>query len=177
MTNGYEEPVHGLLPDLVGLEVPKLHPRYEVVADVVDILDHSVSQHTDLGIVAGALQHDFGSAKLLAAVDQRHLFAETGQKIRLFHGRISATDDHDLLAAIEEAVAGGAGADAMADELLLIRQIQPACRSARSDDKCARLEPLIVDAQPEGSLGKGGFDHFPVTVLAPQIHALLLHTL
>src|SRR5258708_3519770 len=177
MTNGDQEPVHRLLPDLTGLNVPQLHPRYEVLAGIVDILDYSVSQHTDLGIVAGALQHDFRSAKLLAAVDHRHFFAETGQEIRFFHGRISAADDHNLLPAIEKTVAGGAGADAMADELLLIRQIQPARGGARGDDERPRLEPLIVDAQPEGPLGKVGFDYLAVDVFSAEIRSLLLHVL
>jgi hypothetical protein len=55
-------------------------------------------------------------------VDQRHLAGEVGQEQRLFDGGIAAADHHDLLAAIEEAVAGGAGRDAEALELLLAWQ-------------------------------------------------------
>jgi hypothetical protein len=44
----------------------------------------------------------------------------------LFHRRVAAADHGDLLARRKEAVAGGAGTDAVADQRLLRRQIQPA---------------------------------------------------
>ena len=91
-----------------------------------------------LGLCARAVEHDLRGAELLAAVHQGDLAAEARQEVGLFHGGIAAADHHDLLAAIEEAVAGGAGADAVADQLLLRWQAQPARRSARGDDqRCA----------------------------------------
>ena len=59
--------------------------------------------------------------KLLAAVDDGDLGGEAGEEEGLFHGGVAAADDGDLFAGGEETVAGGAGADAVADEGLLGR--------------------------------------------------------
>jgi hypothetical protein len=74
---------------------------------------------TRSGVGDGALQHDARGAEVLAAVDEGDLGGEAGEEERLFHGGVAAADDGDLLAGGEEAVAGGAGADAVADERLL----------------------------------------------------------
>ena len=97
-----------------------------LLADVVDFIDTVFVTNLIFGLAASAVDHDFRCAERVAAMDQRDFLAEAGEEVRLFHGRIAAADHHDLLAAIEEAVARRAGADAMADELLLGRQIQPA---------------------------------------------------
>ena len=76
-------------------------------------------QELDLGIGARAVQHDLRGAEFIAAMDQRHLCAEAREEVGFFHGGIAAADHHDLLAAVKEAVAGGAGTDAVADQLLL----------------------------------------------------------
>ena len=53
---------------------------------VENVLHHGVGEKADFGIVVGAVQHDLGGAEIVAAVDQRHLAAETGEEIGLFHG-------------------------------------------------------------------------------------------
>ena len=52
-------------------------------------------------------------------MDQRDLGGEIGEIERFLDRRVAAADDHDLLVAEEEAVAGGAGRDAEALEGLL----------------------------------------------------------
>ena len=90
---------------------------------------------------------------------QRDLAAEAREEVGLFHGRIAAADHHDVLAAIEEAVAGGAGADAVADQLLLGFEAQPARRSAGGDDHRARFDPFAFDVEAERARGEVGIDH------------------
>ena len=102
--------------------------------------------------MAGAIQHDFGGAELFAAVHQGDFAAEAREEIGLFHGGIAAADHDDLLAAIEEAVAGGATAHAFADQFLFVGEPQPARAGAAGDDHRARLDPLAFDVEAEGAL-------------------------
>src|SRR5208282_4173385 len=90
---------------------------------------------------------------------QRDLAAEAREEIRLLHGGIAAADDHDFAAAIEEAVARGAGADAVADQLLLRLQAQAASRCAGSDNHGAGLQPFALDIQSKWTPGEIGVDY------------------
>jgi hypothetical protein len=68
-------------------------------------------------------------------VNQRDLGGDVGQVKRLFHGGIAAADHGDLLAAIEKAIAGGTGADALAHESLLGGQTQVLGGGAGGDNQ------------------------------------------
>src|ERR687897_287936 len=142
--------LYGLL--LAGSGVPDAHALHGVFAQ--NIFHDRVGQDGDLGVVLGPLEHDLGRPELVAAVDQNDLVGELGEDTGLFHGRVSPADYSDLLAPVEEGVAGGAPAHALAHKLLLA------------------LEP-----QPLG-LGTGGYDHGPgqdrfVLVLGPQLEGTL----
>src|SRR3546814_10643527 len=92
---------------------------------------------------------------MVAAVDQRHIVAMVGQVQRLLDRGVAATDHHDLLAAIEEAVAGRAGRDALAAQFLLARNAEPfglrTCRDhqrfghidVRSEEHTSELQSLM----------------------------------
>ena len=99
-------------------------------------LDHvMVPQHADLRVLEQAVLQDLFGAKAVAAVDDGDFGGEFGQEQRFFHRRIAAADHHDLATAIKEAVAGGAGRDAKAFELLFGRQPQPfRLRAGGKDD-------------------------------------------
>src|SRR6266481_1012422 len=174
VSDSHEKSFHLLLPDRARLQVVQLHPADEVGGDVVNLLHHGIGKELDLGIAARAVKHDFRRAKLIAAVHQRHLRAEAGEEIGLLHGGIAAADDHDLAAAIEESVAGGAGADAVADQLLLRGQAQPARRCARGDDQSAGLHPLALDMEPERPLGEIRFMQRAMQEFGAEILRLLL---
>jgi hypothetical protein len=89
------------------------------------LVDGVVPDDLDLGVLEQAVLHDLLGAQAVAAVDQRDLGGEIGQEQRLFDGGVAAADHDDLLAAIEEPVAGGAGRDAEALEMLLRGQAEP----------------------------------------------------
>ena len=108
---------------------------------------------------------------------QRDLAAEAGQEVGLLHGGIAAADDHDLLLAIEEAIAGGAGADAMADQFLLGGQIEPARFGAGSDDERAGFDPLAIEVQAERAFGEIGVDDFAIEIDGAETLGLLFHVL
>src|SRR5579864_5211169 len=116
----HEKSVDLRFPHRAGRKIPQPDARHKVLPNVVNILDHSVGHELDFRILPRSVQHDFGSAKLIAPVHYRHFLAETRQEVGLFHGRIAAADHHDFLAPIKKTVAGGTGADAVSDELLLV---------------------------------------------------------
>ena len=89
------------------------------VALAQHLVERVVPDRLDLGVPEQPVLQDLLGAQLVAAVDQRDLGGEVGQEQRLLDRRVAAADHHDLLAAVEEAVAGGAGRDAEALELLL----------------------------------------------------------
>ena len=97
-----------------------------LLLDAEHFLDQGVGEELDLRVGDGAVEHDARGAELLAAVDERDFAGEAGKEERLFHGGVAAADDSDLFAGEKEAVAGGAGADAVADEGLLGGQAEPA---------------------------------------------------
>ena len=76
-------------------------------------------QELDLRVGERAVLHDLRGPQLVAAVDDRHLVGELGEERGLFDGRVAAADDGDVLAAEEEAVAGGARRQAVAEQALL----------------------------------------------------------
>ena len=78
-----------------------------------------IPDHLDLRVLEQALLQDLLGAEAVAAVDDRDLGGEVGEEQRLLDGGVAAADDDDLLAPVEEAVAGGAGRDAEALEVLL----------------------------------------------------------
>ena len=103
---------------------------------------------------------------------------ELGEEQRLFDRGVAATDDADLLLLEEEAVAGRAGGDAVAQQPLLVRQPEHLRRRAgRDDDRPGRV---LVGADGHGERRAGGEVH-PVGVggdeLGPEALGLLAEPL
>ena len=73
-------------------------------------------------MLAGAVEHDLRRAKFAAPMNEGDLGGEAREEERLFHGGVAAADHRDLLAGKEEAVAGGAGRNAVTDQRLLVGQ-------------------------------------------------------
>src|ERR1039457_1880504 len=153
VADGQKEPVHRLVPDQAGLVVAQAHTGNHLLGHIVNLIHDGVGEELDFGVLAGAIQHDLGSAEFFPAVDQGDLAAEARKEVRLFHGGIPATDHYDFLAAIEKAVAGGATAHAVADQLLFAFQAQPPGGSPRGDDHGERLDPLALHIEAERTLG------------------------
>ena len=97
-----------------------------------------------------AVLQDLLGAQAVAAMHQDHLAGELGQEQRLLDRGVAAADHHHLAVAIEEPVAGRAGTDAEALELLLGRQAQPArLRAGRQDHRIRRHHPPAVASRGE----------------------------
>ena len=117
----------------------------------------------DLRVSFGALEHNGArSTKLVGPVDERDLGGEAGEEECLFHGGVAAADDGDRFARGEESVAGSAGADAVADEGLFRRQVEPASAGAGGDDEGAGVDGLRADRELDGvrlEVGGGEMRH------------------
>ena len=119
----------------------------------------------------------FEARNSFGAVDERDLGGEAGEEEGLFHGGVAAADDGDLFAGGEEAVAGGAGADAVADERLLGGQIEPARAGAGGDDERAGVDGLVAEVELEGMLGEIDGAEVGHAQLGAEADGLLLHVL
>src|SRR5436190_21552743 len=114
VSNGEEHALAGELALGAGRGVAQAQAAHAVLARAEHLEDVAVPRPGDLGIGEGAVLHDLRGAELGAAVDDGHLGCELGEVHGLFHRRVAAADDRDLLAAEEEPVAGGAGRDTVA---------------------------------------------------------------
>ncbi len=81
-----------------------------------DFEGFGVDEESDLLVRLGALEHDARGPELFAAVHEGNAAGEAGEEGCFFHGGVTAADHDDVLVAEEETVAGGAGADAAAEE-------------------------------------------------------------
>ena len=81
------------------------------------------------------LQHFF-STQGVPAVYQQDLLGDVGQIQRFLDGGVPPADHGDLATAVEEAVTGRAGADALAEIGFLRGESEVLCRSTGRDNQC-----------------------------------------
>jgi hypothetical protein len=177
VADGDKEAVNVAVVGLAGDDILEAHAGDDALFDVVDVFDDGIGEEFDFGVIARAFEHDFGCAELLAAVDEGDFGTEAGEEVGFFHGGVAAADDHDLFVAIEEAVARGAGTDAVADQLLFVGQTEPARGGTGGDDERAGFVPVAIDEQTEGMLAEFGFDDGAVEVFGAEAFGLFLHIL
>ena len=149
VSNAQKQRAGRKIPDFVGLEISQAQARDFLLVAVVYVFHDGIEKKRNFFVMLGAFQHDLGRTKVLAAMNHRDLGGETSQENRLFHGRIAAADHHDFLARKKETVAGSAGRNTVSDELLLMRQSQPARRSATGNDQRASMNDFVADMQLE----------------------------
>ena len=170
-----EDEADGKRPALVGLLVVELEAADALLIDAVDLFDDGVVEELDLRVSDGALEHDARGAEVFSAVDDGDLLGEAREEERFFHGGVAATDDRDLETACEEAVAGGAGADAVADEGLLGGKAEPARGRAGGDDERAGEDDVLADGELEGRLADVDGGEMAEGDLGTEARGLLLH--
>ena len=114
--------------------------------------DRCVPAHLDLGIVQCPILHDLRCPQLIAPMDQGDLGGELGQEAGLLDGTVSAAHDSDLLAPEEETVAGRAGGQPVAEQMLLGHETEhQRLRAGRHDDR-VRLVDIVADPDLERTL-------------------------
>src|SRR4051794_9958748 len=70
VSDGDEEAIYILLPNLPGLQVTQADARHDALRHVEHLIHYRVQQELHLGIVPRTIEHDFGSAKLRAPMYQ-----------------------------------------------------------------------------------------------------------
>jgi hypothetical protein len=177
VADGHEKPVHFLIPGPAAVDFAQLHAGHFIFGGVVNVLDHGPGKEFDFGIRASAVEHDLGGAELMAPVSQGDFGSKAREEIRLFHRGIAAAGHHYFAIAVKRAIASSAGADALADQLLLIGQAQPSRRCTGSDDEGTRFVPLPVHIHAEGTSAKFAGPDRSVDIFGAEMFGLQLHIL
>src|SRR3546814_5499568 len=145
VADGDEQAVGGNLARLARLDVLDAESGHrERIGGAEDFVDDAVPDDGDLRIPEQAVLHDLLGAQGIAAVDQRNLRGEVGEEQRLLDRGVAAAHDRHLAVAEEEAVAGRAGRDAEALELLFRFEAEPARLRPGADNE--RIAGIAVAA-------------------------------
>ena len=162
-----------------GDAVAEAHALDFLFVDAEAFFDDDVGAEFDVGVGHGAVEHDARGAEVLAAVEEGDLGGEAGEEEGFFHGGVASADDGDFLSGEEEAVAGGAGADAVSDEGLLGGQAEPAGRGTAGDDEGAGVDFLVAvaEVEQEGVLAEVGGDEMAEAEFGAEARGLLAHVL
>src|SRR5690606_27413713 len=152
VADGDEEALHG---DLAGAVVPGRADAHAGDAAVVaqHLVHRVVPDDLDLaglGLGEQLVLHDLLGAQLVAPVHQVDLAGDVAQVQGLLDGGVAAADHRHVLVTEEEAVAGGAGGDALAHEGLLALQAQVLGAGAGGDDQGVAGVLAAVADQAEG---------------------------
>ena len=152
-------------------------PTSPAVAAAVDEAAHFlVPQHRDPLVGEQALLQDALGAQRVAAMDQGDVGRMVGQVQRLLDRGIAAADHRDLLAAIEESVAGRTGADALALQRLLAVEAQPLrLRAGRDHQHLALVHVAAVAGQAERAARHIDADDRVVHQARADVRGLRLH--
>src|SRR5439155_2642900 len=144
---------------------------------IQNVHNYGVPQRLDLLVAEQAVLHDFRSAELVAAMNEQDLVRESGEKQRLFGGRVSAADDRDVFIAKEISVAGGARRNPVPNEFALGLEAQQPRRGPGSDDQRASFDFLLADIQDEWAARKVGKRHVALQKFRAENFRLFLHKL
>ena len=106
------------------LDVLQLHAGHFALRRVQDVRDHRIPDELDLLVPEHTVPHNPGGPQLVAPVNDGHLCGVARQEERLFGGRVAAAHHNHRFASEEIAVTGGAGRNAVAQELALRFQTQ-----------------------------------------------------
>src|SRR4051794_40634107 len=179
MADGDEYAVGLLLGDGAGLHVLQHHALYlERIVVTEHVVQHGVPDYRDLRILEQPVLQDLLGAEMIAAVDDGDVSREIGEEEGFLYCGVAAANDNDVLATIEEAVAGRAGRDAITFELLFAREIEPARLCAgRKHDRVSQVHVAGIAFDPEGALRQ--LELYDLIGNEPRAHmlGLLLHLL
>ena len=140
-----------------------------------DLGHFAVPHERDLRVGERPLLHDLRGAERVAPVDHRHRLAEPGEEHRLFHGRVAAADDRDVVAAEEEPVTGRAPGDAVAAQLLLARHAELLVPRTGGDDHGLGQVGLALGLDHLGVRGQVDRGHVVRQQLGAEPLGLLAH--
>src|SRR4029077_17839968 len=115
VADGHEYAGQGNLEHFLGLLIAQIHAP-PVTLGSENLLHGERSDEFHFFVGPGAINHDFGGAKIIPAVNQMDFAGVARKKVGFFHGGIATADYSDGLAAEKIAVASRAGGKAVADQ-------------------------------------------------------------
>src|SRR5271165_7174973 len=173
MANAEEHRARGEVRNYAGFQIFQLKGGDFVFAGIRNIFDHRVGEELNLGVVLGSLQHDLGGTERVSPVNQRNFGGKTGEEQSLLHCGIAPADHRDFFSREKEAIAGGAGGYAVADQLLFVGQSQPPRRGAAGDDQGLGVDLMFAEMKQEWSLAEVGAGEMAMRYSAPKRSACL----
>ena len=179
VADGDEHAVHRALGHGVRLHLAQPRAGYaRRRTPAQHLVQHRVPDHLDLLVAEQALLQNLLCPQAVAPMDHRHLAGVVGEVKRLLDGRVAAADHQHLAFAEEEAVAGGTGRDAEAQEALLARQAEPLrLRPGRDDDRVGRIDRAAVALADHRAGVEIAFDDHVEISLRADMPGLGLHLL
>mmetsp|Transcript_5207 Transcript_5207/g.15296 ORF Transcript_5207/g.15296 Transcript_5207/m.15296 type:complete len:284 (+) Transcript_5207:508-1359(+) len=135
----------------------------------------AVPEHVDPLMVEHPLSERSAGAEAVAAVDHCNRGAGPSKDKGVFHSRVATTHDHNGAVPEEEPVAGGAGADAGAAEVMLPGLAEPATVRASCDDDGVRENGARVRHDAERSRLEVHAVHELLLEACPEVRRLFLH--
>ncbi len=99
---------------------------------------------SNLRIRARSIEHDFGGAKIVSAVNDRDALRKLRQEGGFFHRRVAAADDENLAIAEKISVAGSAGGNAKTQQRLFRCDAEHPRGGPRGNDQRLALEALFA---------------------------------
>src|SRR5579872_41757 len=119
----------------VVLDIAKFDGFDVVLGGIENFLDDDWGQEFDLVVGLGTIKHDFGSAKIVAPMEDGDFLCEARQMRCFFHGCVAAANDRDFLIAKKITIAGGTRGNSVADQLLFGIETKKARGRSSSDDE------------------------------------------
>src|SRR4029077_10859169 len=174
VADGHEYAGQGNLEHLLGLLIAQIH-ALNVTLRSENFLHGERSDEFNFVVGPGAVNHDFGGAKIVPAVNQMDFAGISRKKVGLFHGGIAAADYGDGLAAEKIAIASRAGGKAMADQFFFAFQPQQAARSPGGDDQSRRFIGIFSGDDLERALADVDFGYSSGFELRAEFLRLLAH--
>src|SRR5271155_355724 len=174
VADGDEYAVDGDFADLLGLKVAQAG-AFDVAIGGKNLLDGERRDEFDFLVGPGAINHDFGGAEFVAAVDEVGLASVASQKVGFFHRGIAAANDGDGFLTEKIAVAGCAGGNAAADQFTLAGEAQQARGGAGGNNQRLRFVGFFAGSDLERTLREVHFIYGSGFELRAESLRLLAH--
>src|SRR5262245_3179206 len=143
--DGFGRDVFGL----VGIQIAYADAVDFVLA--VNLLDNAVPYRFDLRVMQVLFDQDLLRGEMVAAVNRIDLCGVARQEMAFFDRRVASADYGHRDVAEEGAVAGGADADAFAEEFVIAGDFKAAWMAAhRQDHRLRRYRRSVAQAHCEG---------------------------
>src|SRR6267154_1294674 len=175
VADGYENTIQLKFAAHIRLRVAQASAA-DMPVDMRKNFVHNRGRHK-LNLLIGPrpIEHDLGSAKLRATVNEVNLAGVAGQEDSLLHSRVASADDSDGFASEEIAVAGGTSRDSTPHQKALGSKAEEAGRGAGGHNQCLGLVSVFSCGDLKRPAAQIDFTDCPGFELGAKPLRLLAH--